>query len=202
MSNITGNSKMNFEKEKNNYSYEYWFNNPQLNEWDSGDDNYYVNYFYEDIVKQLDLPQTGYIVVLGTHMCVSFDKLCKHFGYDRCIGYDLYNPVNHPSVRIKDCSTLSVIDNIPIAFCHNDLGNFPTTPQLKLHGQNWALKNIIPGGYFLGNNSKNSANIDLETLMIESGFKNEFLVDLNRENFDLSNIPEARLPAYMLSKRF
>ena len=187
--------------EKEYYSYDYWFNNQQLKEWDNGNDNYYVNYFYEDVVKHLDIPEAGYIVVLGTHLCVSFDKLCKHFGYDRCIGYDLHNPTNHPRVIVKDCMELSDVDDTPIAFCHNDLGNFPTTPKLKLHGQNWALKNIVPGGYFLGNNNRNSAKADLETLMATNGFENKFLKDLEQEKFDLSRIPEARLPAYMLSKK-
>lgn len=192
---------MGFKEERKNYSYDYWFNDPQLEEWDNGDENYYVNHFYNDVIKKLDIPETGYIVVLGTHLCVSFDKLCKHFGYERCIGYDLYNPTNHPRVKIKDCSLLTEEDDIPIAFCHNDLGNFPTTPKLKLHGQEWAIRNIIPNGYFLGNNSKNSANIDLETLMSSSGFDNVFLNDLDQNKFDLSRIPESRLSAYMISKK-
>jgi len=192
---------MSFKEEQDHYSYDYWFNNQQLKEWDNGDENYYVNYFYEDIVKKLDIPEAGYIVVLGTHLCVSFDKLCKHFGYDRCLGFDLHNPTNHPRVTIKDCSELSSTDDIPIAFCHNDLGNFPTTPKLKLHGQRWAMNNVVPGGYFLGNNSDNSANIDLETLMAQSGFGNKFLKDLDQKEFDLSRIPERRLPAYMISKK-
>jgi hypothetical protein len=192
---------MGFEKERAYYSYEYWFNNSQLNEWDNGDENYYVNYFYDGIVKNLDVPKEGKIVVLGTHMCVSFDKLCKHFGYDRCIGYDMHNPTNHPNIVTKDCSRLSEEDDIPIAFCHNDLGNFPTTPELKLHGQEWALRNIIDGGYFLGNTNRNSADINLESLMENNGFKNIFLKDLNQEKFDLSNIPALRLLAYMVSKK-
>ena len=40
-----------------------------------------------------------------------------------------------------------------IAFCHNDLGNYATTPKLKEHAQKWAAKNIIKGGYMLSNNN-------------------------------------------------
>ena len=87
------------------------------------------------IMKLKDIPQTGKIVVLGTHNCHSFDKLCKHFGYDRCIGYDLHNPTNHSNVIIKNCMELSEKDTIEIAFCHNDLGNYATTPLLKKHAQ-------------------------------------------------------------------
>ena len=54
-------------------------------------------------MKLKDLPKEGKILVLGTHNCYTFDKLCKYFGYDRCIGYDLHNPKNHPNVIIKNC---------------------------------------------------------------------------------------------------
>ena len=41
-------------------------------------------------MKLDDIPKEGKILILGTHNCYTFDKLCKHFGYDRCIGYDLH----------------------------------------------------------------------------------------------------------------
>ena len=69
--------------------------------------------------------------------------------------FDLFNPNNHPSVVILYCEDLTDEDNFEIAFCHNDMGGFWKTPQLKLHCQNWAAKNIIKGGYFLGNNNYN-----------------------------------------------
>ena len=37
-------------------------------------------------------------------------KLCDYFGSDRCIGFDLHNPTNHPNVIIKDCSKLNEKD--------------------------------------------------------------------------------------------
>ena len=73
--------RVEFKEERKKYSYDYWFNDPQLEEWDNGNENYYVNYFYNDIIKKLDIPETGYIVVLGTHLCVSFDKLCKPWSF-------------------------------------------------------------------------------------------------------------------------
>ena len=53
-------------------------------------------------MKLDDIPKDGKIVVLGTHNCYTFDKLCKYFGYNRCVGYDLHNPTNHPNVIIKN----------------------------------------------------------------------------------------------------
>lgn len=187
--------------ERDKYSYDYWFNNPFHEEWSHGDENYYVNKFYEDIVSNLDLPEEGYIVVLGTYKCVSFDKLCKKFGYDRCIGLDLHNPTDNPRVRIKDCTTLDETDDLPIAFCHNDLGGFGHTPKLKMHGQKWAARNIVSGGYLLGNNNSNRVNIDIEKIMLEAGMENVYLKDLDPNKFDLSRLSERRLGGYMLSKK-
>ena len=104
----------------------YWFENKEHEEWDHGKENYYVHTFYDNIVKNLPIPEEGKILIMGTHNCHSFDKLCKHFGYDRCIGYDLHNPTKHPNVFIKNCMELSDNDKIDIAFCHNDLGNYFT----------------------------------------------------------------------------
>ena len=182
------------------YSYEYWFNNEEHDNWDQGGDKYYVNTFYNNIVFNLDIPKEGKIVVAGTHNCVSFDKLCKHFGYDRCIGYDLHNPTNHPNVIIKDCLELSDLDNVPIAFFHNDLGNFSSTPKLKLHGQQWGMRNIISGGYFLGNNNYNRAKIKVEELMESNNFKN-ILLETIVDKYNLHELPKERIEGYMLSKK-
>ena len=133
--------------------------------------------------------------------CVSFDKLCKHYGYNRCIGFDLFNPQKHPSVVIKDCELLSNEDNFEIAFCHNDIGSFWHTPDLKLHCQNWAARNIIEGGYFLGNNNYNRPRIELENRMKEYGFKNYQLLDQSKFDHNKTTLSNDILKGYMLSKR-
>ena len=183
------------------YSYDYWFNNQEHDSWDQGGENYYVNTFYEKIVMELDdIPKEGYILILGTHNCHSFDKLCRYFGYGRCIGYDLHNPNNHPNVIIKDCMELGDEDKIDIAFCHNDLGNYATTPKLKEHAQKWAAKNMVKGGYFLSNNNFNRAKVDNIEIMEENGFEVKQLINL-QESFDISNLPFQRIEGYMLSKK-
>ena len=60
------------------------------------------------------MKKEGKILILGTHNCYTFDKLCKYFGYDRCIGYDLHNPTNHPNVVIKNCMKLDDDDKMDI----------------------------------------------------------------------------------------
>ena len=151
-------------------------------------------------MKLKDIPKEGKILILGTHNCYTFDKLCKHFGYDRCIGYDLHNPNNHPNVVIKDCMKLTDEDKMDIAFCHNDLGNYATTPKLKEHGQKWAAKNLVNGGYFLCNNNFNRAKVKNIEIMEENNCTITQLVDL-QNIYELSNLPFERIEGYMLSKK-
>lgn len=197
--------------ESSYYDKNYWFDNPEHDCWDQGGENYYVNRFYEEIVfKMDDIPSYGYIVVLGTHNCVAFDKLCKYFGYKRVIGFDLHNPTNHPNVRIKDCNTLGNEDNMPIAFLHNDLGSFSTTPKLKFNGYKWAVKNMVSDGYILGNNNLNRAKVNIEEFMTINGFRNTYLQDLDNNKFNLNELKKKEnhngrefcaLDGYMLSKK-
>jgi len=183
------------------YSYNYWFNNKEHDNWHQGGDDYYVNTFYNNIVMKIeDIPSNGKILILGSHNCVAFDKLCKHFGYDRCIGYDLHNPKNHPNVVIKDCMTLNENDKIDIAFCHNDLGNYATTPLLKEHGQKWAAKNMISGGYMLSNNNFNRAKVNNIEIMESNGFQVTQLLELE-EKYNLQDLELERKEGYMLSKK-
>ena len=81
-------------------TYDFWFNNSEFDEHDQFGSGYYVNDFYENIVYNLDIPEDGYIVVAGTHKAVSFDMLCEKYGRDGCIGLDLYNPSEHPCIKI------------------------------------------------------------------------------------------------------
>tara|TARA_B100000575_G_scaffold290714_1_gene294942 strand:+ start:1665 stop:3644 length:1980 start_codon:yes stop_codon:yes gene_type:complete len=193
-----------YQEEKLYYSYDYWFNNPEHDNWDQGGKDYYVNTFYENIIMKLeDIPKEGKILILGTHNCYSFDKLCKFFGYERCIGYDLHNPTNHPNVLIKNCIELTEDDKIDIAFCHNDLGNYSSTPKLKEHAQKWAAKNIISGGYMLSNNNYNRAKVKNIEIMEDNGFEVKQLIDLQYKYDlqELSNKEFSRIEGYMLSKK-
>lgn len=186
----------------NNYeTFDYWFNNREHDDSDQFGKNYFIYKIYEKIITNLDIPSEGYILVAGTHNCVSFDLLCKKFGYDRCIGFDLFNPTQHPRVFTKDCWTLNDKDNISIAFAHNDIGSYPTTPELKLFVQKWIMNNIIPNGYFLSNNNINSAKYKLEEMMVQNNFNNVNLCDLDNKKFDLLSIDNKKLESYMISRK-
>ena len=179
-------------KEKNYYSENFWFNKLENHGIDAYDETYWAYIMFKEIVCKLtDIPEGGYIVVLGTNNCVSFDLLCKHFGYDRCIGYDIANPTNHPNVRVLN--VLELNEEYPIAFCYNDIGNFELTPLAKLHAQQWSAKNIVNGGYFLGRNNLNSAKFPF-------GFLNTQLQTLTGI-FDLSKLSNRELEGHMLSKK-
>jgi hypothetical protein len=188
--------------ENNFYSKEYWYDNSEEHsDVDNYGEDYYAYKIYKNIVLKLqDVPDDGYIVLLGTNRCISFNLLCDHFGEDRCIGFDIHNPTNHPCVKIKDCTQLSEVDDIPIAFCHNDLGSFPTTPKLKIHGQKWAARNIIDGGYFLGRNNLNAAKFKSEEFMQDLGFDNKQFKDMIEE-YDMTSFEETCIEGHMISRR-
>ena len=182
-------------------TFEFWYKNSEFDEHDQFGSNYYVNEFYKKIVFNLQIPDYGYIVVAGTNRCVSFNLLCEKYGKERCIGFDLYNPANHERVIQKDCMSLSISDDIPIAFAHNDVGSLSHTPDVKIHTHKWLCRNIVNNGYLLGNNNLNRAKFKFEEYMMENGFANTQFVDLDKETFDISSFPHERIEGYMISKR-
>ena len=158
------------KEESKYYDKNFWFesldkHNHQQDVNGYGKEYYAYKIFELLITKLTDIPSTGNIVVMGTNRCESFDLLCKRFGNERCIGLDIANPTNHPRVIVQDCSDISKLPDIPIAFVHNDIGSFPLTPKLKYDVQIWAAKQVVDGGYFLSRNNLNSAKFELENLM-------------------------------------
>lgn len=184
------------------YNKDYWFNQVHLHgEVNDYSIEYYVCKIYEDVVfKLLDIPDNGHIVMLGTNKCVAFDMLCDRFGADRCIGYDIANPKDHPRVITKNVLDLGQSDNIDIAFVHNDIGSFPTTPVAKWAAQCWAAENVVQGGYFLGRNNFNSAKYPLEQHLTRKGFVNTHFLGLTGL-IDLSRLDYECIEGHMLSKR-
>lgn len=189
-------------KESKFYNEEFWFNKTELH----GDVNgygkeYYVCKIYEDVIFKIqDIPSNGYVVLLGTNNCVAFDMLCDVFGSDRCIGYDIANPKKRKNVIVKNALELSEVDDIEIAFVHNDIGSFPITPNAKWAAQCWAAKNVIPGGYFLGRNNFNSAKYPLEQHLERHGFMNTHFLGL-QGFIDMKRLDKDCVEGHMLSKK-
>ena len=184
------------------YDENFWFNQTELH----GDVNgygpeYYVCKIYEDVIFKLrDVPENGYIVLLGTNNCVAFDMLCDHFGKERCLGYDLANPKKYDNVIVKNSLELGQDDDIDIAFVHNDIGSFPTTPVAKWAAQAWAARNVVSGGYMLGRNNFNSAKYPLEQHLERQGFINTHFLGLEGL-MDLSRLTSECIEGHILSKR-
>lgn len=186
-------------KEIDFLSEEYWFDN----EIHKGEDNfgydYYANTIFDNlIVKLWSMPSEGYILVMGANRGISLQILASHFGSERVIGYDLYNPRNDPNIEIKDVMSLNFTNGIPLAFVHNDIGSYATTPNEKNHAQEWAARNIVPGGYLLGRNNFNVAKADNEGLLHGLGFKNYHFQDL-QYFFDLGKLKPTEIEGHMLS---
>lgn len=186
-------------KESKFYSKNFWFSNLENHGIEKYDENYWAYIMFNEIILKLkDVPSDGHIVVLGTNNCLSFDLLCKHFGYERCIGYDIANPSNHPNVKVMD--VLELDEDYPISFCYNDIGNFELTPMAKLHAQRWGAKNVINGGYFLGRNNLNNAKFPLEEHMERFGFLNTQIQTLTGV-FNLDKLPFREMEGHMISKK-
>ena len=189
--------------EKKYYTEGFWFTaEGQIHHGDVAayGEDYYANRLYTQLLTKLnDVPDNGYVVVIGSNNCVSFEILCQHFGHERCIGIDIANPSNHPRVLIKDIMNFDENDNMPIALCHNDLGSFPLTPVAKWKAQVWAAINTVPGGYVLGRNDFNSASYPLEALMERHKFVNMHLSGISGLlNLDME---ESVIEGHMLSKK-
>ena len=67
---------------------------------------------------------------------------------------------------------MGIDDNIKIAFCHNDLGNYSSYAFVKKTWANMGLQKILlKDGYMLSNNNFNRAKIDNEGMMKREGFE-------------------------------
>jgi len=191
--------------EEHYYNKNFWFQNTekhnQRQNVNGYGEEYYVYKIYKNIIlKMNNIPNDGYIVVLGTNRCVSFNLLCEHFGRERCLGFDIHNPTNNDRVITMNCNNLDTKDDIPIAFVHNDMGSFPLTPNLKLHAQKWAIRNLVNGGYFLSRNNLNSAKYDLESLMSKNDVFNIQLESL-KDFMDLSMLDDKTIEGHMICKK-
>ena len=87
--------------------------------------------------------------MLGTHNGKVFDAWCRHWGYWRCIGYDLINDSGHERVQEIDVRELGAQDGISVALAWNDIGSWRRTPEARSTSYDWLKRQIVPGGYLL-----------------------------------------------------
>ena len=158
-----------------NYSVDFW--NKVADTMNGFGPGFYGYEILKKLICKIDIPNHGKIVLWGARDH-SINLLCKHFGQDRVIGYDVGNPNKHPNIKIQNI--LEITSHEPIAFSYNDVGSFKHTPVVKLHAHMLAVKNTVEGGYLLGRNNINAAKVNLEGICVDYGF----------ENFDLGLMQE------------
>jgi hypothetical protein len=108
-----------------------------------------VREFLDDCVFPRRLPPHGRVVELGTARGLNFDRLCRRYGAERCLGFDVVNYSGHPRVREVDVRRLGPADDVPIAFGWNDLSDWELSPESKRAGMDFLRRNLVVGGYYM-----------------------------------------------------
>jgi hypothetical protein len=134
--------------------------------WSEHDYEYHSYMIIKHILSELPVPKTGKLIQLGTSMGISIEFLCNKYGEDRVVGYDLFNPLKHPNIVIRDLEE-NFLEDFEISYCDIDVGMIDNKYDLRKKYLNWAKRNLVLGGYILVNKvlvgklSKKYKEIDL-----------------------------------------
>ena len=124
---------------KNKDSNKFWINeHTKFLSWNSK-----TCVYHRILFDYINIPKNGDVVQLGVGFGLSLQLLIEKFG-ERCYGIDIFNPANHPAVRIIDVRDLK---DVPLSYVHCNVGNFDSTPIIRKIGLEWSLRNLVPGGY-------------------------------------------------------
>ncbi len=105
--------------------------------------------FLQNVLWKLFLPKEGKIVEFGTWDGGTFEKLCHHFGEERCLGFDAAPYIEKNNILVKDVRTLGESDNFPISFAWNDVSTWYGSTSSKLKVAQFCSENLVKGGYLL-----------------------------------------------------
>jgi hypothetical protein len=162
--------------------------------WSQFGYEYHSNLIVKHILPIIGIPKTGKIVQVGTGLGIATETLCHIFGYDRVIGYDLFNPLQHPNISFLD-TYKSVPPETDIAYLEIDIGSMSDARANRKLLLEWALTQVKEGGYILTNRK---LALELE----ENSIKNFDIIGLNQ--FDIpelwSNVHKTRLNTKVLLK--
>ena len=167
---------------KTKEAYDFWFNNHKQ----SGKFQDFRSkgcYMFNNVLPKFSIffPRQGKVVQLGTALGISFDVLYKQFG-DRALGVDLWNPLNHPNIIEKDMYQL---EDMPMAFCNINMGDFRFTPKLRMYAIDYAIRNIVKGGVITtagGDYVNKCLGLDLTKYFTDKGFTISNSRDYYNEN--------------------
>lgn len=120
-----------------------------LSDWQGADSwHEMVDSFFKQILFKLKMPE-GWIVEIGTHKAISFNKLCSEYGQNRCLGFDICPYVYHPAVVVKDIRSIGSEYDRPVAFGWNNASNWEGSPRSKVAALQFLTRNIVNGGFLL-----------------------------------------------------
>jgi hypothetical protein len=145
--------------------------------WSEHNYEYHSYMIINHILSKLPMSKSGKIIQLGTGLGLSVELLCNLYGYDRVIGYDLFNPLKHPNIEVRDLKN-NFLQDIEISFCDIDVGVLNDNINLRKKYYSWAKKNLVVGGYILVNKkivgklNKNFETIDLASFDNTNIWKN------------------------------
>lgn len=118
--------------------------------WSEYGYNYHSYLIAKNIISNLKF-NNGMFVQFGTGLGLTIEHLCNVFGYDRVVGYDLFNPLSHPNIK-----SLDVYESLPkdmdLCYTDIDIGNVRLDYDIRSKLFDWAYKNTKQG-YILINKS-------------------------------------------------
>ena len=66
--------------------------------WSEHNFEYHSYTIIKHILSKLPISKKGKLLQLGTGLGLSVELLCNLYGYDRVVGYDLFNTLKHPNI--------------------------------------------------------------------------------------------------------
>jgi len=101
-----------------------------------------------NLLKTYNIP-SGKIVQVGTWNGDFYFELQKIFGTERCIGFDIAQYIDDPSIIYGDFREIKNNYSIPCALFYNGLGSWKHNVESKTAGLLWAKENLVSGGLYL-----------------------------------------------------
>jgi len=139
--NITMNLTEPQITQKSQECFDFWFNDVGVD----GHNHGYMSrscFMFEHVLPGMLKPASGHFMQMGTNFGISFDILYRQYG-NRCIGIDLWNPLDHPNIIEKDIYDLN---DMNVGFCNVDAGDFRWTPELRMFSIEYAMRNVVLKG--------------------------------------------------------
>ena len=151
-------------KNKNKKIWKDWFEGGK-SIWSEYGYNYHSYLIAKNIISSLNFGE-GKFVQFGTGLGLTIEYLCNQFGYDRVIGYDMFNPLNHPNIHSLDVYT-DFPQDMNLCYTDIDIGDVRGDYDIRIKLFDWALKNT-KNGYILINKSIASQYNNLNIIELSS----------------------------------